>query len=117
MSLFNHYYQHRDNSDNRDNFGHYNRDKKFTYHYIPSVCECVCVCFSLLIFSLTPSLLSNIYCIVVELLRLNYIFAVLQSHQFIGVCVCVCVCVRACVRACVRGVCVSERVGFALLMF
>ncbi len=21
---------------NRDNFGHYNRDKKFSYHYIPS---------------------------------------------------------------------------------
>ncbi len=88
MSLFNHYYQHRDNSDNRDNFGHYNRDKKFTYRYIPSVCVSVCVSvFHSWYFGLTPSLLSNIYCIVVELLLLNYIFAVLQSHQFIGVCV------------------------------
>ncbi len=23
--------QYRDNTDNRDNFGHYNRDKKFSY--------------------------------------------------------------------------------------
>ncbi len=28
--------QSRDNTDNRDNFGHYNRDKKFSYLYIPS---------------------------------------------------------------------------------
>ncbi len=28
--------QYRDNTDNRDNFGHYNRDKKFSYRYIPS---------------------------------------------------------------------------------
>ncbi len=27
--------QYRDNTDNRDNFGHYNRDKKFSYRYIP----------------------------------------------------------------------------------
>ncbi len=29
--------QYRDNTDNRDNFGHYNRDKKFSYHYIPTI--------------------------------------------------------------------------------
>ncbi len=28
--------QYRDNTDNRDNFGHYNRDKKFSYRYIPN---------------------------------------------------------------------------------
>ncbi len=28
--------QYRDNTDNRDNFGHYNRDKKFSYRYIPT---------------------------------------------------------------------------------
>ncbi len=32
--------QYRDNTDNRDNFGHYNCDKKFSYRYIPSVCRC-----------------------------------------------------------------------------
>ncbi len=29
------FYQYRDNTDNRDNFGHYNRDEKFSYRYIP----------------------------------------------------------------------------------
>ncbi len=29
--------QYRDNTDNRDSFGHYNRDKKFSYHYIPTI--------------------------------------------------------------------------------
>ncbi len=42
------------------------------------------------VLSVTPFLLSTFYCIVVELLLLFNIFAVLQSHQFIGVCVCVC---------------------------
>ncbi len=28
--------QYRDNTDNHDNFGQYNRDKKFSYHYIPT---------------------------------------------------------------------------------
>ncbi len=27
--------QYRDNTDNRDNLGHYNRDKKCSYRYIP----------------------------------------------------------------------------------
>ncbi len=27
----------RDNTDNRDNFGHYNRDKKFSFSYIPNL--------------------------------------------------------------------------------
>ncbi len=28
--------QYRNNTDNRDHFGLYNRDKKFSYHYIPT---------------------------------------------------------------------------------
>ncbi len=31
--------QYRDNTDNRDNFGHYNCDKKLSYRYIPSLRE------------------------------------------------------------------------------
>ncbi len=27
--------QYRDNTDNRDHFGHYNHDKKCSYRYIP----------------------------------------------------------------------------------
>ncbi len=29
--------QYRDNTDNRDHFGHYNRDEKFSYRYIPTI--------------------------------------------------------------------------------
>ncbi len=28
--------QYRDNTDNRDNSGHYNRDEKCSYRYIPT---------------------------------------------------------------------------------
>ncbi len=31
------FYQYRDNIDNCDNFGHYNRDKKCSYRYISNV--------------------------------------------------------------------------------
>ncbi len=35
--------QYRDNTDNRDNFGHYNRDKKFSYRYISTWKQCIIV--------------------------------------------------------------------------
>ncbi len=28
--------QYRDNTNSRDNFGHYNRENKFSYRYIPN---------------------------------------------------------------------------------
>ncbi len=36
--------QYRDNTDNRDHFGHYNRDDTVT----SLVCVCVCVCICLI---------------------------------------------------------------------
>ncbi len=35
--------QYHDNTDNRDKFGHYNRDKKCSYRYIPIVYIYICV--------------------------------------------------------------------------
>ncbi len=66
------------------------------------VCECMCLFSTLDVLKCNPFLAVHFFhCIVVELLFLPYIFAVLQSLQLIGVCVCVCVCISVCVYACV----------------
>ncbi len=35
--------QYRDNTDNRDNFCHYNHDKKCSYRYILKLCVINCI--------------------------------------------------------------------------
>ncbi len=75
-------------------------------------CACVCVDVSVLhswYFSVTPSLLST-FLMHLELLLLCYIFAVLQSHQFIGMCVYQCVYMRVCVW--VDGFCTLDVLEF-----
>ncbi len=53
-----------------------------------SVSVCMCLFCTLDVSECNPFIAVHFfYCIVVELLLLFYIFAVLQSHQFIGVCV------------------------------
>ncbi len=37
LTIFSTFEQYRDNTDNRDNFVHYNRDEKCSYRYIPII--------------------------------------------------------------------------------
>ncbi len=53
--------QYCDNTDNRDHFGHYNRDKKCSYRYIPSQFEDQYSCIGWVFNKLTKKMNESLY--------------------------------------------------------